>query len=285
MNFIISTENTCDLSREYLTSNDVRVINMSYTVGAEEYGGDTGRELDVKEFYNKMREGEKTSTAMINETIATEYFTNLAKEGKDVLHISFASACSGTYESMLKASRALYQNAKTKTYVVDSLCESAGQGLLVKLVVEYAKTHTIKETYDYTNDVKNRVNLLFTVEDLSYLARGGRISRVSATVGNALKIKPLLSVDEVGKLTPRTKVMTRRLSINKLIEKTKEKFTGESSKIIIGHSDCTETAEKVKSELLCLTSDIEIENIGPVIGAHSGPGTLAIFFLGKDRAF
>lgn len=285
MDFIISTENTCDLNSEYLRENGVRVINMSYTIGENEYGGETGKELDLKEFYDKMRDGERTSTSMINETRALEYFEQLAKEGKDVLHISFASACSGTYESMLKASRILYKTATTKTYVVDSLCESAGQGLLIKLVVDYAKTHSLKETFDYANDVKHRINLLFTVEDLTYLARGGRISKVSATVGNVLKIKPLLCVDENGKLTPKSKVMTRRLSINKLIEKTKAKFTGESSKIIVGHSDCLETAEKVKAELLSLTNDIEIENIGPVIGAHSGPGTLAIFFLGENRNF
>ena len=285
MNFIISTETTCDLPIEYLNKNGVRVINMSYTIGENDYGGDSGKELGIKEFYAKMRDGEKTSTSMINETRALEYFEDLAKDGNDILHISFASACSGTYESMLKASRNLYKTSTTKTYVVDSLCESAGQGLLVKLVVDYAKTHTIKETFDYANDVKNRVNLLFTVEDLSYLARGGRISKVSATVGNMLKIKPLLSVDESGKLTLRSKVLTRRLSINRLVEKTKAKFTGESSKIIIGHSDCIETAEKTKAELLSLTSDIEIVDIGPVIGAHSGPGTLAIFFLGNDRDF
>ena len=285
MNFIISTETTCDLPIEYLNKNGVRVINMSYTIGENDYGGDSGKELGIKEFYAKMRDGEKTSTSMINETRALEYFEDLAKDGNDILHISFASACSGTYESMLKASRNLYKTSTTKTYVVDSLCESAGQGLLVKLVVDYAKTHTIKETFDYANDVKNRVNLLFTVEDLSYLARGGRISKVCATVGNMLKIKPLLSVDESGKLTLRSKVLTRRLSINRLVEKTKAKFTGESSKIIIGHSDCIETAEKAKAELLSLTSDIEIVDIGPVIGAHSGPGTLAIFFLGNDRDF
>jgi DegV family protein with EDD domain len=285
MNFLISTENTCDLNDDYLNENGVQAIKMFYTVGNQEYGGDSDKNLDLAEFYNQMRRGARTTTSMINQTRATDFFENLLKQGKDILHISFASACSGTFESMLSATQSLAKKSKNKIYVVDSLCESAGQGLLVKLVVEYAKTHDIEATYDYANDVKNRINLIFTVDDLSYLARNGRVSKFSATVGNVLKIKPLLSVDEKGKLTPRTKVMTRRLAIKRLIEKTKEKFSGESQKIIIGHGDCLDTAQYVKEQLSCLSNDIEIENIGPVIGAHSGPGTLAIFFLGNDRKF
>ena len=285
MDFIISTENTCDLSAQYLNENGIEVIKMSYLVGDEEFGADTGKELTIKEFYDKMRKGARTSTALINEARATEFFSSILSKGKDVLHISFASACSGTYDNMKKSAETLNSERANKIYVVASKCESAGQGLLVKLGQKFALTHTVKETFDYANDVKNRINLLFTVDDLKYLARGGRISKASASIGSLLNIKPVLSVDEDGKLTARTKVITRRVSINRLILKTKEKFTGEDEKIIIGHSDCREDAESVRDRLTDISRDIEIEDNGPVIGAHSGPGTLAIFFVGRDRKF
>ena len=285
MNFIISTENTCDLSSQYLNSNEIAVIKMSYFVSGVEYGADTDNEMDIKEFYNRMRNGETVSTSLVNKTRAYEYFSELLKSGKDIIHIAFASACSGSYDNFLEASKELNEKNENKIFVIDSACESAGQGLLVKLVQKFALTHTIKETYDYANDVKNRINLLFTVDDLKYLARGGRISKTSASIGSLLNIKPVLSVDEDGKLTARTKVITRRVSINRLVLKTKEKFTGEDEKIIIGHSDCREDAESVRDKLADISRDIEIEDIGPVIGAHSGPGTLAIFFVGRDRKF
>ncbi len=285
MNFIISTENTCDLSNQYLTDNEISVIKMSYFVSGVEYGADTDNEMDIKEFYNCMRNGETVSTSLVNKTRAYEYFSELLKSGKDIIHIAFASACSGSYDNFLEASKELNEKNENKIFVIDSRCESAGQGLLVKLVYEYAKTHDIQETITYANAVKRRIQLLFTVDDLKYLARGGRISKTTAKVGTLLNIKPILSVDEEGKLTQRIKVITRKASLNRLVEKTKAKFSSESDLIIIGHSDCIDDAQFVKDRLSSLSSRIEIENIGPVIGAHSGPGTLAIFFLSTNREF
>lgn len=286
MNYIISTENTCDLSAQTLSNYNVSVLNLTYSVDGEEYGGNTNKELPISEFYAQMREGALTKTSMANRERAKEYFEKLLENGKDILHISFASACSGTYDNVVAVANELNEKNANKIYVVDSLAESLGQGLLVEMVVRFSKEHTILQTLDYANDVKNRIYMLFTVSDLKYLARGGRISKTSATFGNVLNIKPILSVDEGGKLIARTKVFSRKISLSRMIEKTKEKFNREYCKIYIGHADCKEDAEVVAKKLIyALDVPVQIENIGPVIGAHSGPGTLAIFFTANDRSF
>lgn len=285
--FLISTESTCDFSEERLNGLSVSVIKMPYYVDDEEFGGDTGRELDQKTFYDKMRNGSKTHTSMINEESAKEYFSSLLKEGKDILHVSFAKACSGTYDNMLKASEELNKTSTNKIYVVESKCESSAQGLLVELCVSQKKSgKSIQEVFDYANDVKERINSLFTVETLKYLEAGGRVSKTTAIVGNILNIKPLLYVNSEGKLIAGGKVVSRKLSLSKLAKMTTEKFSGEYNKIYVSHCDCEDDASFVAQKIASVTkANILLENIGPVIGSHSGPGTIAIFFLGKDRRF
>ena len=233
-----------------------------------------------------MRNGKKTGTSMVTVQQAVEYFEPLLKQGKDVLHIAFASALSGTYESMKTASEELSAKYDNKVFIVDSKCACAGEGLLVMLIADYAQTHSLEESIAYAEEIKNRVVHLFTVDTLKYLATGGRVSKTTAMVGNILKIKPVLCVDDEGRLVAKTKVIGRKASLNKLIEKTVEKFTGESKYVIVSHADCEEDANLVANALSQkLGVTVEIGNIGYVIGGHSGPGTLAIFFVGKDRVF
>lgn len=286
--FLISTESTCDLSLDYLNANKVRVINMEYIVNDNLYGGDTGINLTSQEFYSLMRNGAKTSTSMINEIRAEKFFRELLSEGKNVLHVAFASACSGTCECLKRVAEKLNAEFENKIYVVDSKAESTGEGLVVDLaVIERDNGAKIENAVKTLEDKLTRVNLLFTVDNLKYLANGGRISKGSAIIGNIAQIKPLLYVDDTGKLTVGTKMLGRRASLSKLANMAAEKFNGEYDKIYVSHADCEDDANHVIALIKSRVPNAEIikERIGFVIGSHSGPGTLAIFFLGHDRKF
>lgn len=287
-NFIISTESTCDLSLDYTLSRKIHVIDMEYIVDGEIFGGGSGKNLPHTLFYNKMREGAKTSTSMVNEETAREHFTNLLKSGQDILHIAFAKACSGTYDNLVRVAQELNEKSQNKIYVLDSKCESTGEGLLVDLCVNKRdEGKSISETYSFLEDIRDNLNLLFTVDNLKYLAAGGRISKSTALIGNIAKIKPMLYVDVTGKLTMGGKALGRKNSLAKLASMTVEKFSGEYKKIFVSHADCIEDAnfviEKIKAKLP--DTEIVLGEIGSVIGSHSGPGTIAIFFVGDVRAF
>ena len=286
MDFILSTDSTCDLSDKQYERYGVERICMPYYVDGVEYGGDSAKNMSLSDFYNCMRNGKKTGTSMVNEQQARDYFEKLLKQGKDVLHISFASALSGTYQCVQNVADELNKTNANKIYVVDSKCACLGEGLLVLLVADYAKTHGVAESYEYAQSKKGKIVHLFTVDTLKYLCQGGRVTKTSATVGNLLKIKPVLCVDDDGKLVAKSKVIGRKISLNKLVDKTVEKKTDESEKIIIAHSDCLNDAIYVRD---CIEKKLkiraEIGEIGNVIGGHSGPGTVAVFFVGENRAF
>lgn len=286
MNFILSTDSTCDLTVAQLEQYGVKHVPLSYRVDGEEYGGNSGKEMSLTEFYNLMRNGKKTGTSMVNNEQALEYFSELIEEGKDVVHICFASALSGTYEVMRNVADSLNKISQNKIYVVDSKCACQGEGLLVMLVAEYAKNHTAQETYNYTEHLKGKIVHLFTVDSLKYLCAGGRVSKATAAVGSLLKIKPVLCVDDDGHLVAKTKVIGRKASLNKIVDKTVDKFTGEYKKMLIAHADCEAdaiyVAEAIENKI---GIKAEIGCIGNVIGGHSGPGTLAVFFVSINRDF
>lgn len=284
--FIISTESTCDLAKATLLELGVSSINLEYCVGGEQFGVD-GAFLENKDFYARMRKGEKTSTSMVNDQRARAYLESLLKSGKDVLHLSFASACSGTCDAFKRASNELNEIYDNKVIVIDSRCESTAQGLLVRLCVEKRQAGaSLIEAKAYCEDILRRINSLFTVDNLKYLVAGGRVGKTTAIIGGVLNIKPILFVDDEGKLTPGGKVISRKLSLARLTKMAVEKFSGECPYVYVSHADCYEDAlfvvEKLKKEL---DAQIFIEEIGPVIGSHSGPGTLAVFFVGRDRSF
>ncbi len=280
--FIISLEATCDLTKEIVNKYDFRIIDMEFLVDGKEFNTS---EDDVisSHLYEKMKAGAKTSTTQINKQLYVEFFQELLKEGKDVLHLAFSSGLSQTYQSAIDASQEVNKNSSNKVYVVDSLCACAGHGLFAILAKEFAQTGKgIDQTIQYLEKIKLNVAHIFSVDDLKYLANGGRLKKSSALIGNILHIKPVLKMDNLGCLVVEQKVMSRRKAIKEIFNKYLEKFSPEYKHCIISHADCLDDAEYLKKQIKDFRNiAVTITNLGPIIGSHSGPGTLALFFVAK----
>lgn len=285
--YVIFTDSACDIKPEILREWGVYSCSLTlrFTDEDKEYLND---EIDVKEFYDKMRAGGVAKTAAINSEIFVEAFESVLKDGKDILYLGFSSGLSTTYNSARLAAQQLsesYPDAKIIT--VDTLAASAGQGLLVRLVVNKKNNGaSIDEAAEYATSIVPKICHWFTVDDLVYLKRGGRISSAAAFFGNMIGIKPVLHVDNAGHLVNVMKVRGRKSAIATMAEKYAELADDkEHGLIYISHADCikdvNELAEIFK-EKYGASVDI-ITDVGPVIGAHSGPGTLALFFVGKER--
>ena len=287
-NFVITTENTCDLTDELIQSCELRVVPLSYFLDGVNYDDATNK-LPVGEFYARMRNKSMPTTSMINPDQAYRFLESFAKEGKDVLHLAFSSALSGTYESFCTAKKQIeadYPDCRVR--VVDSRAASMGEGLFVWHVAEKRLSGAdLEETEAYARGIVQNVCHYFTVDDLHHLHRGGRVSKATAILGTMLKIKPVLHVDEEGRLINIGKVRGRKASLHWLVDKMKSKLCElENPVVFISHGDCLEDAEYVRDLVEKETGihEFRINYVGPVIGAHSGPGTVALFFLGKDRA-
>ncbi|HIW56097.1 MAG TPA: DegV family protein [Firmicutes bacterium] len=287
--FVLSTESTSDLPLSYLTENNVACYEMGGMVGDFEFGGTSGNSLDIKDFFNRMRDGEKTMTTQVNLAEAERFLESFLKQGKDVLHLAFSSALSGTYNNFVAAAETLgkkYPN--NKVLVVDSRAASLGEGLFVHFVNKKAEEGvSIDEAYDYALSIRDDICHYFVVDDLEYLYRGGRVKKSTAVLGTLLRIKPVLHVDLEGRLIPLKKVMTRRKSLNALVDYMQTKYDGWSDDVFISHGDCQEEAEYVArlvTEKIGVPGEkILINHLGPVIGSHSGPGTVALFFHGRNK--
>ena len=245
--------------------------------------------MSVAEFYNKMREGGVAKTAAVNAEAFAEMFEEEAlKQGKDVLYLGFSSGLSTTYNSARLAAIDLKEKyPEAKIVTVDTLAASAGEGLMVYLTVEQKKNGaTIEEAEAFARDLVGRMGIWFTVDDLVYLKRGGRVSPTAAFVGNLLGIKPVLYMDNEGHLIPVTKVRGRRTSIVAMADKYTEKAVNkESGTVFISHGDCLADAQLL-ADMLKERHGVEVKvltDVGPVIGAHSGPGTIALFFVADAR--
>ena len=285
--YIIITDSACDISPALLEKWGVEYINLTYRFDGEDIDY-TSDKTDIKQFYNKMREGGVAKTAAINPDTFEKEFEKHLIMGYNILYLGFSSGLSTTYNSSQIAVNELaekYPNQKILT--VDSLCASAGQGLFVYLVAEQKKNGaTIEQATEYANKLVPNLCHWFTVDDLVYLKRGGRISPTTAFVGTVLNIKPVLHVDNEGKLINMTKARGRKMSMRTLAEKFGE-FANDKKNgtIFISHADCENDAKMLAQtikESYGSTVDV-ITNIGPVIGAHTGPGALALFFVGKER--
>lgn len=286
--YVITTDNNADLPEEYYKEHNVGCMYFSYTMDDVLYK--QGSYMPEGEFYGKMRAGSMPTTAQVNPEEARLLFEPYLKEGKDILHIAFSSGLSGTYNSCRIAVEELREEYPDRIItIIDSLAASLGQGLLVyltqKLKEEGADMQTAAEWAE--NHRKNIVHL-FTVDDLNHLYRGGRVSKTTAVLGGMLNIKPILHVDDEGKLIPIGKVRGRKKSILELASLMDEKLGSHKDTcdtIFISHGDCLEDAkflaEKIKARYQINTEIINY--VGSVIGAHSGPGTLALFFVGDSR--
>ena len=279
------TDSACDILPEKLKEWDVELIRLPYLFT------DDGKEhLDqdqpMHEFYNEMREGRVAKTSGINEDTFQNVFASFLEAGKDILYLAFSSGLSVTCENAKKVAAQLSeQYPDRKIRVVDSLCASAGQGLFVYLAVKNRdKGMSLDENADAMEADKLHLCHWFTVEDLKYLKRGGRISAATALLGTALNVKPVLHVDNEGHLIKMIQTHGRKKSIRKMAEKLGETIL-EDTPIFISHGDCLEDAQLL-AKIIREEYGREVELItliGSVIGAHAGPGTLALFFRGSER--
>ena len=285
--YVIYTDSGCDISPAKLAEWGVPYKSLTFRFNGEEKEYENG-EMDIKAFYDKMREGGVAKTAAVNKETFALAFRALLDAGKDILYIGFSTGLSTTYNSARRAAAELagdYPDAKILT--VDTLAASAGQGLLVYLATEKkAAGATIEECAAYIEEIKLHMCHWFTVDDLVYLKRGGRVSGAVAFFGNALGIKPVMHVDNEGHLVNVMKVRGRRTAINTMADKLGETaLDAKNGKIFISHGDCLADAEYLASTIAeKFGGQVEIiTDVGAVIGAHSGPGTLALFFLGSER--
>lgn len=286
--FIISTESNCDLSPEYVKENNICVIPHYYTVEEDVYGD--GNELTTKEFYDEMRSGKKVGTMASNPAVIEDRYTAYAKEGKDVLHISFSSQLSGGCGNIIMTSREVMENyPDMKIEVVDTLSASFCEGIAIMKAVELKNAgKTLEETKAAIEELVPHLNIIITVEDLAYLQRGGRLSKSSALVGTMINLKPILHVTEEGKLVALSKVRGRNKSISTMLDLMDERLGSYKDKqIVVGilHGDCEEEALRMKQmiEDRFGFNKFSVISIGPSIGAHTGPGTLGLCFLGDRR--
>lgn len=286
---VISTETNSDMPQEFMDKNGILVIPHYYNVEETMYG-EEGNRLTIREFYDEMRAGKKVGTAASNPAVILEKFTEIAKQGKDIIHISFSSALSGGYQNIVNgANEVMEEYPDCKIIVVDTLSASLAEGLMLQLAVNRrAEGKTIDEIAEEVRTTCAHLCIQFTVDDLEYLYRGGRLSKTSAILGTVINLKPVLHVNNEGKLVALAKVRGRKKSISTMVENMEAKIGSYKDKqIFIGilHGDCEEDAMTLKNMVQEKFGydQFVIAPIGPSIGAHSGPGTLGLVFLGDER--
>ena len=278
---ILSTDSTANLPIEMYKELDIKMIPLQIYLNGEIYE-DLSPKLPVEEFYNKMKEGGVPQTAQINELTAREYFEDLLSKGDDVLHISFSSALSGNTGTIIRVANDINQGRKNKVVVVDTLNASMGEGLLVLLAHEQIKLgKSIDEVTSYVSGMISKVKSYFTVDQLKYLVRGGRLSKISGVVGSLLNIKPILKVDAEGRLVAHKKIIGRKKAINELASITAENANLDHP-LYITHAVSIQEAEILANEIEKLVNKRPIIcDLTQVIGSHTGPGLLAAFFVQK----
>ena len=287
--FVIMTDSCCDMTDQMARELELEVLPLCLEMGGKEYRNLLdGSELDFQEFYNRIRAGEEATTSAVSVGAFEERMRAILSQGKDILCINFSSALSTTYQSAVIAAGELQSdNPDGKVLVVDSLCASLGQGLLLYLCVQQKRAgKSLEEVHAFAQETKGKVCHWFTVDDLNHLKRGGRISAATALFGTMLSIKPVMHVDDGGHLVPVSKARGRKASILEMAEHmAKTAIDPANQTVFISHGDCEGDALFLADEIRCRlgTTDIHINFVGPVIGNHSGPGTLALFFLGTER--
>ena len=288
MSFTISTDSCSDLQVSFAKANDIQAIPLEYIVNGVSHFDSLENIMNNKEFFSAMRNGDIPTTSMINNQRHLEFFEELLKNADEVLHISLSSGVSGTADSALIASKEINELYPSKNVLVlDSLCGSIGEGMLVIKAVELRKKgKTIVETFEILQNLRLDIQHVFTVETLSYLEKSGRVSKTIAVLGKLLDIKPILNLNKSGKICLVDKVRKRSRSFQKMVAiMMKNIDLSRNEKLYICHGDCADDA-KILESLAIEASGIQtitISNLGAVIGSHGGPGALALFFIGKTR--
>ncbi|HIR02836.1 MAG: DegV family protein [Acutalibacteraceae bacterium] len=287
--YIIITDANTDLTPQMVEELEIAVMPMQFSILGKDYLlYPDNREMDIKEFYDLLRKGNMAATAQLNPNDIIQAFTPYLEEGKDLIYIAFSSGLSGTYASARMAKDELCRLfPKRKIIIVDSLAASMGEGLLVWHAVRQKRAGLdIEQLEQWVLDNRNHLCHWFTVDDLHHLKRGGRVSSATAVIGSALGIKPVLHVDDQGHLIPVKKVRGRRQSLDALVDMMQQTAVDPKRQtVFISHGDALDDAryveKRVRDAFKC--KDIHINYIGPVIGTHSGPGTVALFFMGTHK--
>ena len=288
-NYTIITDSSCDLPDSIVKELELEVLPLAFTMDGRTYRNwPDNREMSPEEFYGKEREGLMATTNAVNVGEATDALESVLKQEKDVLVLAFSSGLSTTYNSFKIAADDLAgQYPGRKVFVVDTLCASLGQGMFVYQAAQLRKAgKSIEEVRDWAEANKLNQCHWFTVNDLFFLKKGGRVSAATAVVGTMLQIKPVMHVDNEGHLIKVTTARGRKASLNALVDKVGELAEDPAAQtMFISNSDCLDEAQYVANEIKKRygTKEIIINSIGPVIGAHTGPGCVALFFTGKHR--
>lgn len=287
--FVLMTDSCCDLAAGMAEELELEVLPLSLEMGGETYRNYLdGREISFKDFYDRVRSGENAVTSAVNVGDFETAMRRVLTAGKDILCLGFSSALSTTYQSAVIAAEELGREfPERKIFVVDTLCASLGQGLLVWLCgQERKKGKTVEEVRDFAERTKGSICHWFTVDDLNHLKRGGRVSATAAFFGTMLSIKPVLHVDDEGRLIPMEKCRGRKASLLALVDHMEKTAVDPADyPVFISHGDCLEEAEFVAEEVRRRLGvrDVFINYVGPVIGSHTGAGVVTLFFFGNGR--
>ncbi len=291
-NYIISCCSPADLTKEHLEKKDIKYICFHFYLNGKEYSDDFGNSISFNEFYKAMEVDAETRTSQVNADEFIEYFESFLKNGQDIIHITLSSGISGVHNSAVLAREELSEKyPDRKITIIDSLGACGGYGLLVDTAADLrASGMSYDDVVKELEGMKKKVNHWFFTTDLKYFVKGGRVSKTAGFVGTLLKICPLLNVDGAGKLIPREKIRTKAAVIEKIVERMIENAdngTNYDGKCFINHSACLDDAEtvrdKIEAKIPALKGKILINSIGTTIGCHTGPGTVALFFVGTER--
>ncbi len=289
MSYTIITDSAANLTDEFIEQHDLDIISLMFRVDDQEfYSYQKGVKTNNKKYYDMLREGKVITTALISYKTCSDMFEKALSQGNDVFYIGFSSGLSGSYNvSCLVADELREKYPDRKIYAIDSLCASLGQGLLVYYALKKQQEGMeIDELYKWIEDFKFNICHWFSVDDLMFLKRGGRISSTTAIAGTILGIKPVLHVDNAGKLVNVSKVRGRKAALEAVVKEAEKTIIDPQDQVIfISHGDCIDDANYVADLVRKRLGidDIMINYVDPVIGAHSGPGTIALFFVGKTR--
>ena len=290
--YILSCCSTADLSKEHLDSRDIQYVYFHYFLDEKEYPDDLGQSMPFDKFYQAMADGAMTRTAQVNISEYLDYFTPFLEAGKDILHLTLSSGISGSYNSAVNAANiARERYPDRKIYVVDSLAASSGYGLLMDALADKRDAGMdIDALRDWAEENRLRLHHWFFSTDLTFFVRGGRISKAAGVFGGVLNICPLMNVDYMGRLIPREKIRTKKKVIRAIVDKMEQCADGGldyDGKCYMSNSACLEDAQEVarlvEERFPKLNGKVLINSIGTVIGSHTGPGTVALFFWGKKR--
>lgn len=290
--YILSCESTVDLSPEHLRARNLEYIRYPFQINGKDYLDDLGQTLPYEEMYRMMSEGAETHTAQINIASYQDYWRPFLQQGKDVVHVVLSSGLTGGISSARNAAAILREEFPERlVYVVDSLAASSGFGLLMDRAADLRdEGYSAEELVTWIKENRRKLNHWVFSTDLSFYVRGGRISKAAAVFGGALKICPMLYMDKAGHLVPREKIRTKKRvisEIEKRMEMYAENGTDYSRKCYISHSDdyedARQVADLVEAAFPKLNGKVEINWIGSTVGSHSGPGTVALYFWGKER--